>query len=149
MKPMLDRKREQEKFEQFLFMMDDLLEGFVKKASAKGYNLDYSLESLDRLEEYHTGTESGMDESTFIYDASQYLGEVVRKTYGGKWQLSIDDPTDVYYGFPVLVGHSPHDVGFCPYQVVRAFTMKKKRGLMRRAVENDINPEKLSLTPEK
>ena len=44
-------KNELEQFERYVFEMDDVLEDFIRTASDQGVKLDYSLESLDALEE--------------------------------------------------------------------------------------------------
>lgn len=145
----LSKQEEQEKFEQFLFEMDDVLESFVDQAGAAGYLLDYSLESLDRLEQFYLSRQ--MDEAQredFIQKAARYLGETVRQVYGGKWQLEIDNPKHLYYGLPVLTGHAPSKVKLCPQQTFRIFTKGKPAGFLRQVVASQVNPMPLQITPE-
>lgn len=140
---------EQEKFELFLFEMDDAFEHFIDKAAASGFTLDYSIESLDRLEEFSLSPKSStFDQEDFIHNAARYLGETVRRVYGGKWQLEIDNPKHLFYGLPVLTGHAPSEVKLCPHQIFRMFTKGKPQGFLRQVVAAQIHPTELKLTPE-
>lgn len=135
-----------EDFQLFLFSMDDVLELFIKQAEASGIVLDYSLDSLDRLESY-TITLDTKPLSDFHGHASQYLGETVRKTFGGRWELSLNmKENSMNYGKPVIVGHTTYEVEFPPYEFVARFMRKKTSGFLKQVVLNDVNPIMLDLS---
>lgn len=139
----------QEKFESFLIEMDDVLEVFTKELTGEGYRLDGSLASLDELERYFVERCAGRDSrdiERFVQRGARYLGEVVRKTYGGRWSLG--DPYGLGESQPLIAGHSPFGVEFPPHEIMRNFVHRGQRGLLRQAVVNDISPDDLALTPE-
>jgi hypothetical protein len=148
-RPEYNRAREQEKFEQFLFEMDDVLNQFVDAAAAAGFELDYSFDSLDVLERYCLArkTSNSADDS-FVSAAARYYGEVVRKVYGGKWYLEIDNPKHLLYGLPVLVGYAPSRVKLSPHQTIRMFAKGKPAGFLKRVIDTDRQPRVLDLKPE-
>lgn len=145
----LTSPNETEKFEQFLVEMDDVLKGFLYQASAAGFSLDYSLESLDILEAFYLRVKRDEAErEKFIQRAARYLGETVRRRYGGKWCLEIDNPKHLFYGLPILTGHAPSTVKLCPHQIFRMFTKGKPAGFLRQVVASQVDPVPLQITPE-
>lgn len=133
-------------FEMFLFMIDDVLEPFIEQAEQAGYVLNYSLESLDQVEAYAIEVDTKpLDD--FHGRASQYLGETVRKVFGGHWELSLNmKENSMNYGKPVIVGHSKYDVEFPPYEVVARFLRRRLPGLLKQVVLNDVDPQILDLS---
>jgi len=129
---------ELEKFECFLFEMDDVLEAFLAEASAEGIDFDYSLDSLDALEKYVVSQPDEGKSSRFQSRAARYLGEVFRKSVGGRWELCLKDPNYVYFKVPVLTGYSDKPIEFCPIEVLGSFTLKKEPGMLKRAVESHL-----------
>ncbi|HFJ9663952.1 TPA: hypothetical protein ACGW04_004333, partial [Stenotrophomonas maltophilia] len=98
-----------EAFERFLMLMDGQIEWLVAQAQMHGIELDSSPESLDRLEHLHdlmaaTLSEDERDSLRVVF--ARYLGETVRLVHGGKWTLPLDDPKDINFNRPVIVGHS-------------------------------------------
>lgn len=141
----LSKEELQEKFELFLFNMDDILEAFVDKLESKGITLDYSLNSLTLLESYLSENKVTIKDDDYN-DASEYLGEVVRLKYGGKWICNLDDKDNsLYYGYPVIAGHSKFDVLFSPFHSVRIYLIRPRENHFKIAIESDINPEPLNL----
>lgn len=129
---------QREKFEMYLFEMDDVLEAFLEEAGAAGFHLDYSLQSLDLLEEYWLAVSPQAEDPERIrQQAARYYGEVFRLNYGGKWRLSEKHPRDIYFGLPVICGFDPKapDYEFCPLVTFHNFTVNQHRGLLRRAAE--------------
>jgi hypothetical protein len=124
-----------EKFEQFLFEMDDVLEQFLAYAAAGGFILDYSLASLNTLEQLLLIPKSPEESSRVQNRAARYLGEVFRKQLGGKWMLCDRGPRYVYQGLPVIGGHSDKHIEFCPIHTIGNFARTSKEGLFRRALE--------------
>jgi hypothetical protein len=133
---------ELEKFEYFLFEMDDVLEAFLAEASAAGFAFDYSFDSLDALEKYVLSQPDEGKSSRFQNRAARYLGEVFRKTVGGKWELCLKDPKYLYFKLPVLTGYSDKPIEFCPVEVLGNFTHKKEPGILKRAVESHLEFKK-------
>lgn len=103
----------QEAFEQFLIIMDDQIEWLIEQAQQRGVDLDRSLERLDRLETLYTtmaATQSEDEQDGLRIVFARYLGDVVWEHHGGKWTLPLDDPKDMNFNMPVIVGHSS-----CPW----------------------------------
>jgi hypothetical protein len=139
----LSRKELEEKFELFLFNMDDCLEQFEEKSSQQGYIFDYSLNSLPLIEKYIIDNNIPVDSDDYN-DISSYVGEVVRKNVkGSKWICNLDKKNNsLYYGYPVITGHTKIDgVLFSPFHLVKAFILRKKSNLFREAIESQINPQ--------
>jgi len=100
-----------EAFEQFLMLMDGQIEWLVAQAQTHGIELDGSPESLDRLERLHdlmaaTLSEDERDSLRVVF--ARYLGETVRLLHGGKWALPLDDPKDIHFNRPVIMGIQSH-----------------------------------------
>lgn len=129
-------------FETFLFNMDDRLERLEKEFSKKGNKFDFSMDSLNFLEDFIL--ENNIDKNHELYDdVACYIGEVVRKNYGGKWECCFDlKENSFFYGMPVISGFNNFNVLLCPYDLLRVFLFRKKRGLLIHSIELDINPPK-------
>ncbi|KQM77872.1 hypothetical protein ASE74_15850 [Pedobacter sp. Leaf216] len=136
----------EEKFENFIFNIDDYLESFIDKAEEQGYNLDYSTNSLNDLENYLTKNKIDKDNDD-VNDAAAYFGEVVRKNYGGNWICSLDiENNSLYYGKPVIVGHTqPKDLQLSPFDSVLIFVIRPRKNHFLKVVKNHIDPEELDL----
>lgn len=128
-----------ERFQEYLFEMDDVLERFLSDLGPDGARLDYSVESLDALEEIlsaRTGQSESNDEM-LINRAARYVGEVFRKNLGGVWRLCKKSKDYLYYGLPVVTEYSRKDIEFCPSEVVRNFLRRGRKGLIKVAVESN------------
>ena len=123
--------------------MDDCLEEFLKKSSLKGYHFDYTFDSLSLVEKYIIEN-NVIVESNDYNDISSYIGEVLRKNAkGSKWICNLDKKQNsLYYGFPVIEGHSVPDVLFSPFHAVSNFIAKKKPNLFYIAIESKINAKR-------
>jgi hypothetical protein len=105
---------------------------------------------LAKLEELFSmmadGVDKDMRDRLIVYFA-RYLGEIVRTNYEGKWQLSLDDPKNVNFNTPVIVGHtSIEGLEFSPIGMMRAFALKRRPGMWWAAIDADINPRPLDLS---
>lgn len=127
------------RFQKFIFEMDDVMEVFLAFAMSKGFRLDYSISSLDDLEVFIDASGDGARESELLNRCSRYLGEVFRKNLGGSWDLCLDDPKNINYRLPVINRFNDVDLEFCPLAVVGNYVARKKRGILREAVE--VNKE--------
>ena len=137
-------KANEEKFEQFLFHCDDYLENIIERAKNQGYIFDYSFETLKDIENYINKSNTTIEDDDYN-DLSAYLGEVVRLKYGGKWACCLDKKNNsLYYGFPVIDGHSAFDVVFSPFHLIKAYILRKKPNLFSEAIENQVNPKQIN-----
>jgi len=140
---------ELEKFDHFLMIMDDQLEGLEDKANDYGISLTLTPESFDKLELLFDKMSEGADKEAridLIITFGRYLGEIVRETYGGKWHLPLDDPKNVNFNSPVIIGHSPvAAVEFAPISVMRAYALRKRTGLLREAAMAQVDPQPLDI----
>jgi hypothetical protein len=129
--------QEREKFEHFLFEMDDVLDAFIVEARSRGFSLNYSLESLESLEtlllkQYGPGENGVVLKSR----AARYLGEVFRKAFGWRWELCLKGPAYLYFKLPVISGYSASGIEFCPIEVLASFLHSRRKGMLRQAVES-------------
>jgi hypothetical protein len=128
-------KEDIEKFELFLFEMDDVLDAFLAQASQSGIVLDYSTESLDQLEAILDAQPGTSEEAETIRNrAARYLGEVFRKQVGGRWELCLREPKSLYFKLPVVSGYAKSGIEFCPVEVIANFLHSRKKGLLRGAL---------------
>lgn len=119
--------------------MDDVLEDFIRTASDQGVKLDYSLESLDALEELLVLTWRDGDAGELLKNrAARYLGEVFRKRLGGRWDLCLKDPKYLYFKRPVISGYSPLGIEFCPIEVVANFLHSRRACTLRTTVDSHL-----------
>jgi hypothetical protein len=125
----LSQEEWQEKFENFLFNIDEYLENIIDKGNIQGYNFDYSLNSLNDIESYIIKNNTTVNDDDYN-DLAAYLGEVIRLKYGGKWICNLDNVNNsLYYGFPVIEGHSIPDVLFSPFHLIKAFILGRFKNL--------------------
>lgn len=146
----LDLDEARETFDQFLMLMDGQIEWLVAQARIHGIALDGSPESLDRLERLHdlmavTLSEDERDSLRVVF--ARYLGETVRLAHGGKWTLPLDDPKDINFNLPVIVGHSSCPwLEFNPIHTMRAYSLRGTPGLIRGVIAHSVNPQILDLS---
>lgn len=124
-----------EKFQRFVFEMDDIMEVFIAFAEGKGFRFDYSILSLDELELFIDYLGGDAIEGEMLNRCSRYVGEVFRKNLGGCWDLCLDDQKNINFRLPVINRFSDLDLDFCPLAVVGNYIIRRKRGLLRGAVE--------------
>ena len=139
-----NREEEEDKLIQFILHMSDEEEIFIPNAQRQGYRLDenQSMDSLEELERYiHEQKVSFEDPSNEALlermNCWYYLGEVVRKNYGGYWRFSMNEENTGNWGAYVIDGHcSVPGVEFEPRGLVSVFIGKGcKPGFFRRAIE--------------
>lgn len=130
-------QEELDKFQVFLFEMDDVLEEFTEEAAQAGYKLDFSLDSLDTLERYYAFRHGHRDEERLINRCARYLGEVCRLTVGGKWKLSLN-ARGLYFKLPVITDYSDKNLEYCPLALFGTFTRHRNSGFLRKTVQGDL-----------
>jgi hypothetical protein len=146
----VDKKLALEKFDDFIFEMDDQLDALRELARVHGIALDMSAEDFERLEQLFDLMADGVDSERrkdLVVSFARYLGELVCGLFGGKWILALSDEKSVYYNQPVIVGHGvTPDLEFSPTMTMREYSLKKRPGTLRRAVMAHVHPEPLDLS---
>lgn len=123
----MDVQHEEEQFQYWLADMDDALERFLKSLPPETRSkLDYSIESLDAVEDWilekYGSTAEMLDpkESRTVDGLARYIGETIRRNVGGHWEIRLDDPKYAYYGIPQITGYSPHPTPEAPATLATA-----------------------------
>jgi hypothetical protein len=145
----INKKDYEDKFDNFLMVMDAQLEALSEQATKRNITFDYTLSDLERLEELFALMTKSADKemvNDLIVTFARHLGEVVRLNIGGKWHLPLDDKKNVNYNTPVIIGHSIKGLEFAPISVMRSFALRRKPGTLRRAVEAQIDIKPLDLS---
>ncbi|TNH22369.1 hypothetical protein [Testudinibacter sp. TR-2022] len=139
-------KELEEKFENFIINIDDYLENFIEKVHQKGYDLDFSIDSLQTLEKYLIGEKIDKN-SDDVNDAAAYFGEVVRMNYGGQWICNLDkENNSLYYGLPVITGLGKvKDVLLSPFTSVKSLLLRPRENHFKTIIDNHISPKLLDL----
>lgn len=83
----VSKKELLETFDKFLLAVDFRIEHLKYATKDNSYNWDFSLKSLDSLENFIL--KKNIDENHELFDdVASYIGEVVRRNYGGKWECT-------------------------------------------------------------
>lgn len=118
-------------FQEWLKSRTDVLEKMFEKLPQ--LNLDYSPESLIRLEkwllEQYPSVEMIFEEKekSNLDAYITYVGEVFRRNLKGKWGVETD-PKDVYYGHAIVTFEK--DIPVSPRSEVLVSIDRRKGGLM-------------------
>lgn len=127
--------------EQFTDWVDYLPE-FIKEFQAMldadlSDLMDYSPESLDLVEEWILTRYANTDEMLPTAERRTvnllacYVGETMRRSRGGEWQLQ-SDPDQVFYGLPVIL-MSDGDFD-CPLTLVTASADRRTGNVLRTVI---------------
>jgi hypothetical protein len=139
-----------ESFDNFLLIMDEQLDALTEEAALYKVDLDFSLHSLSKLEDLFIKMSENIEndkKNSLIVFFARYLGEIVIKNFGGKWTLPIDDPKNVNFNTPVIIGHSPIEgLEFSPIGVIRAFSLRKRAGMLKTAIDAQASPNPIDLS---
>lgn len=140
---------ERERFDRFIFIMEDQLEALEGKAESYGIHLTRELDSLEKLEHFFdeiTINLSKEEKNELSVIFGRYLGEITRETFGGKWHLPLGNPKNINFNTPVIVGHTKIDgLEFPALSVMHAYSLRKKPGLLRKAVMSQIEPKAVDI----
>ncbi|RZK99498.1 MAG: hypothetical protein EOP36_19120 [Rubrivivax sp.] len=145
----LDQEKAEDAFQQFLMEMDDRIEGLQQEAEGYQLALDLSDDSLDALEKFILkilNSKSNPDVKSLAVTCGRYLGEVMARNHHGRWILSLDDPKNINFNQPVVIGHGASKTEFAPVSVCRAFILKKTPGLIKKAYLSQLSPRQLDLS---
>lgn len=141
----MDEAAELEKFDRFIFLMDDQIEALEAIAESHKITLTRDLTSLEKLENLFdkmTINSSKDEKDELSVTFGRYLGEIVIEEFGGKWHLPLDNPKNINFNTPVIIGHTTLDgLEFPALSVMRAYSLRKKPGLLRKAIMSQIEPK--------
>lgn len=137
-------------FDDFIFQMDDRIESLEGRAASVGVRLTMDLSGIDALEDAFDLLSTGIDteeRKDLVITCARYLGEIVRVAYGGRWHLPLDDKKDVHFNMPVIAGLSTiADLYFSPIHLMRAYSLRGRKGTLRTGVDAIVNPKPLDLS---
>jgi hypothetical protein len=133
---------DQDLFENWLAHMDDALAEFARRLPvALKDRLDYTPASLDHLEafllERYPGAQAiKADPEPYLDGAARYVGEVFRRSIGGRWRIRTDDPTYVYAGLPELTFVEGRDTPACPLMLVTTSLARRTGTFLSTVMQN-------------
>jgi len=146
----IDKKVAEDKFDDFLMIMDDQLDWLDNETDKYKVTLDLTPDDLSKLERLFDLMSENQDKefiSKLLITFARHLGEVVCRNYGGKWNLPFDDEKNVNFNTPVIIEHTPIDgLEFAPLSVMRAYALHRKEGTLQLAVDAQIDPKPLDLS---
>jgi hypothetical protein len=135
---MIDR----EGFEGWLIFIDITIKQFLDELPEEvAQRLDFTPGSLDALEAWLLSKYESPaailqpSENWFLDRSAKYVGETIRRSAGGEWDINLDNPSVVFYGVPVIrrEGSSYTD---CPASLVTASLDRRQGTYIRKIVEN-------------
>jgi len=132
-----------EKFDNFLFNLDEIVVNFKKELNNLGYNVDYTLDSVNILESYILDNDIKIEDDDY-YDASCFLGELFRIVYYGKWKLD-DNKKSLFYNKPIIDYNSSTGVVFSPFNTLRGVILRKQKGLLSSIIKSNVEPEETEI----
>lgn len=144
----LERK---EQLAEWLSQMPVPLDRFLEQLPGEvRRKLDFSLESLDILEEwllqrysdYHSLIQP--TERAIWDGAARYIGEIYRKQLGAYWQARFEPPNYVYRGFPELTGYNPPPTPEAPH-VLATTLLDRRTGIYLRDLLRKMKERSLEL----
>jgi hypothetical protein len=102
--------------------IDDLLEDFkVLVKNAVDYELNYSISSLKYVELVLIQLKPDWDDDRdLIEDAAFYLGETMKRTYNGQWDISEAKEPAEFYAQPIISGYKENKM-FYPVLEIKNF----------------------------
>ncbi len=122
-----------ENFQDWIFCIDDKMNAFTEDfANKNNLVLDYTLQSLDGLEQWILETYN--DEDQLLGDHKMldllaiYIGETFRKHIGGKWFIDLDNKNNAFHGMPVLTSPEFKGVKYKSPQVYATASIDRQQG---------------------
>jgi hypothetical protein len=130
-------------FDAWLTDMDDALERFMELAPESLIEqLDYSPDSLNAIEHWLLQSYASLDAfdaepSTQLIDgAVRYVGETFVRNLGAHWSVSLENPNDVFYGLPIVIGHPGQTTPLCPHRLTGVATDRRLGNFLRTVFDN-------------
>lgn len=134
-----------EEFEHWLFYMDDALLEFQKMVPEPLMNkLDYSIGSLDQLEDWMLKTFDNpnmlLEESNKVIQdrISRYIGETYRKILNAQWSIRVDDPDFAFYGLPIIVEKETQNTIICPHTMSTTTVDRNRGNFLSTILKNNV-----------
>jgi hypothetical protein len=137
-----------EKFNQFIFSIDDSIEELLSLGRKNDISIDYSDTGLISLEALIVKLDVAKSDNHLINIMGQFLGEYFRKKMGGQWSLGDDPDSSISFNQPVIAGFNSVGFVFNPIRIIRNFVGRRMPGLLARAVDAQKGADDLNLTPE-
>ena len=70
----------------------------------------------------------------------------MRETFGGKWHIPLDNPKNINFNTPVIIGHTKIDgLEFPALSVMHAYSLRKRPGFLRKAVMSQVEPRSVKI----
>jgi hypothetical protein len=137
---MPERKRDM--FEYWLTDMAEAIdESFKSMPSHVRDKIDYTPDSLDVMEKHiidiFDSPKSALEESQayFLDGIARYVGQVFRKSLGGKWDIELEDIDNAFYNIPQLVDMKNQDTQISPLALVTASLDRRRGNYIRTVLE--------------
>jgi hypothetical protein len=138
-----------EVFDEFLSRMDDQIDWLESEAAKHNIPLSLSASCCESLEKLFDVLSKGKEKAELAglsVAFARYLGEHVRQTHHGEWTLSLDDPKNVNFNTPVIIGHSAvPGLEFAPLAVMRHLCTATASGNPRPSARRASQPKTFGL----
>lgn len=137
----------QENFQEWLILIDFKMDFFTEEfAKEQNLTLDYSLESLDKLEGWilanYDDIKKLIDDEKMLDYLTVYIGETFRKHLGGKWYIDLKNKKNAYYSMPVLTDPSYRgEVYIAPMTYATACINRKKGNYISTILKNNMQDQ--------
>lgn len=137
----------QENFQEWLILIDFKMDFFTEEfAKEQNLTLDYSLESLDKLESWilanYDDIKKLIDDGKMLDYLTVYIGETFRKHLGGKWYIDLKNKKNAYYSMPVLTDPSYRgEVYIAPMTYATACINRKKGNYISTILKNNMQDQ--------
>jgi len=117
--------------------IDSRLEDFKSLLKqAVDYDADYSLESLKYVELLLRHLKPSLEkDGDLLFESALYLGETVKRTFNGSWNISDDKenfPDE--YGQPMISGYSAYG-DFYPFIEIKNFIANPSIGYFKNVIQ--------------
>lgn len=137
----------QENFQEWLILIDFKMDFFTEEfAKEQNLTLDYSLESLDKLEGWilanYDDIKKLIDDEKMLDYLTVYIGETFRKHLSGKWYIDLKNKKNAYYSMPVLTDPSYRgEVYIAPMTYATACINRKKGNYISTILKNNMQDQ--------
>lgn len=137
-------EEKKEGFQLWIFTISDDLEELIIDFNKKGINLDYTIDSLDTIENWILQNFQSVeiliaDENKFLLDKlSKYVGEIFIKNTGGGWHLELENKKDVYFNIPTVISENISSP-IAPLTMLTACISRNKGNYISTVLKNQIN----------
>lgn len=134
----------QDDFQEWIFFIGFKLDYITGEfAQKQNLNLDYSIDSLDTLENWilnnYDEIKKLIEDRQMLDYLTVYIGETFRKHIGGKWFIDLKNKKNVYYSMPVLTDPSFRgEVYKAPMTYATACIDRQKGNYISTILKNNI-----------